>query len=398
MSMLEKWEDMTARKAAVSLEEVLSNGGVTLNHLRRQEKDHDTLKQGPGRKSWPVAAEPIKFETIKSYWGVPHGEQERKYVLRIKAGEGLRPPGRAPLCPDAELWMADVVSVMILRDEPLHDREIKKMAKAMFIELGLKDICGRPYTKDTCMDERHGVITRFKSLLPDVLRQRLRFNCATEGTFRLPASDIVGCCEMRSEEMLGLDEEQQHLRRAMEKVGWFADSDSELQYDLTKTATEKAKQAEKAKRKIEKELQTMKNHLSVVKTAEADLEARLKAADGDVAKVLKSLRAVTTLKDYVFSRQDARARSAMRTLNKTQLGEQWMARIKSPRVDYDTPIAAKASDLESLTKDISNAEEELEVAHKILQHNEEWHEEHARQLMEVKDTMAERQNAASHES
>eukprot|EP00873_Tetraselmis_striata_P017100 jgi/Tetstr1/437364/TSEL_026049.t1 len=98
MSMLEKWEDMTARKAAVSL------------------------------------------------------EKERKYVLRIKAGEGLRPPGRAPLCPDAELWLADVVSVMILRDEPLHHQEIKKMAKAMFIELGLKDISGRPYTKDTCMD------------------------------------------------------------------------------------------------------------------------------------------------------------------------------------------------------------------------------------------------------
>eukprot|EP00873_Tetraselmis_striata_P040596 jgi/Tetstr1/460860/TSEL_006019.t1 len=146
------WEDMPARKAAVSREEVLSNGGVTLNHLCRHEKDHDTLKQGPGRKSWPVAAEPIKFETIKSYWGVPYGEQERKYVMRIKAGEGLRPPGRAPLCPDAELWLADVVSVMILRDEPVHHREIKKMAKAMFIELGLKDICGRPYTKDTCMD------------------------------------------------------------------------------------------------------------------------------------------------------------------------------------------------------------------------------------------------------
>jgi len=39
----------------------------------------------------------------------------------------------------------------------------------------------------------------------------------------------------------------------------------------------------------------------VVKTAEADLEARLKAADGDVATVLKSLRAVTTLKVVVAS-------------------------------------------------------------------------------------------------
>eukprot|EP00873_Tetraselmis_striata_P027543 jgi/Tetstr1/447807/TSEL_035137.t1 len=349
---------MTARKAAVSLEEVLSNGGVTLNHLRRQEKAHDTLKQGPGRKSWPVAAEPIKFETIKSYWGVPHGEQERKYVLRIKAGEGLRPPGRAPLCPDAELWLADVVSVMILRDEPLHHREIKKMAKAMFIELGLKDICGRPYTKDTCLDGWYKAwIRRFKSLLPDVLRQRLRFNRANEGAFRLPASDIVGCCEMCLEEMLGSDEEQQHLHRALEKVGWFADSDSELQYDLKKVMREED------------------YYLPPAQAARAASERQ--------AGVLldRSMRA-----------------QAMRTLNKTQLGEQWMARIKSPRVDYDTPIAAKASELESLMKDISNAEEELEVAHKILQHNEEWHEEYARQLMEVKDTMAERQNAASHGS
>eukprot|EP00873_Tetraselmis_striata_P012145 jgi/Tetstr1/432409/TSEL_021805.t1 len=149
MSMFKKWEDMTARKAAGSLEEVLSNGGATLNHLHHQENDQEALKNWHGGKSWPVAAEPIKFEIIKSYWGVPHDEQERKYVLRIKAGEGLRPPGRAPLCPDAELWLAGVVSVMILQDEPLHHREIKKMAKAMCIELGLKDICGRVYTKET---------------------------------------------------------------------------------------------------------------------------------------------------------------------------------------------------------------------------------------------------------
>eukprot|EP00873_Tetraselmis_striata_P018712 jgi/Tetstr1/438976/TSEL_027468.t1 len=124
MSMLEKWEDMTARKAAVSLEE------------------------------------------------------ERKYVLRIKAGEGLRPPGRAPLCPDAELWLADVVSVMILRDEPLHHREIKKIAKAMFIELGLKDICGRPYTKDTCMDSwykawTHSWLTAVLLMVGTMTRERL---------------------------------------------------------------------------------------------------------------------------------------------------------------------------------------------------------------------------------
>eukprot|EP00873_Tetraselmis_striata_P018670 jgi/Tetstr1/438934/TSEL_002951.t1 len=204
--------------------------------------------------------------------------------------------------------------------------------------------------------------------------------------------------------MLGSDEEQQHLRMAMEKVGWFADSDSELQYDLKKVLREEdyymppAQAARAASERQAGVLLDRSMRAEAVKTAEADLEARLKAADGDVAKVLKSLRAVTTLKDYVFSRQDAPARSAMRTLNKTQLGEQWMARIKSPRVDYDTPIAAKASELESLMKDISNAEEELEVAHKILQHNEEWHEEYARQLMEVKDTMAERQNAASHGS
>eukprot|EP00873_Tetraselmis_striata_P021728 jgi/Tetstr1/441992/TSEL_003142.t1 len=103
MSMLEKWEDRIARKAAVSLEE------------------------------------------------------ERKYVLRIKVGEGLRPPGRVPLCPDADLWLADVVSVMILRDEPLHHREIKKMAKAMFIELGMKDtsVAGRtPRTHAVRIAER----------------------------------------------------------------------------------------------------------------------------------------------------------------------------------------------------------------------------------------------------
>eukprot|EP00873_Tetraselmis_striata_P012144 jgi/Tetstr1/432408/TSEL_021804.t1 len=135
--------------------------------------------------------------------------------------------------------------------------------------------------------------------------------------------------------MLGSEEEQQELRRAMEKVGWFADSDSDLQYGLTK--------------------------------------------------------------DYVLSRQDAPARSAMRILNKAHLGEQGMARISSPRVDYDTPIAAKASDLESLLQDISNAHEVL-VAHKILQQHEEWHEEYARQLVEVKGTVAERQDDAAHGS
>eukprot|EP00873_Tetraselmis_striata_P013811 jgi/Tetstr1/434075/TSEL_023219.t1 len=159
------------------------------------------------------------------------------------------------------------------------------------------------------------------------------------------------------EEMLGSDEEQQHLRRAMEKVGWFADSDSELQYDLKKVLREED------------------YYLPPAQAARA-------ASERQVGVMLdRSMRAEAT-----------------RTLNKTQLGEQWMARIKSPRVDYDTPIAAKASELESLMKDISNAEEELEVAHNILQHNEEWHEEYARQLMEVKDTMAERQNAASHGS
>eukprot|EP00873_Tetraselmis_striata_P046372 jgi/Tetstr1/466636/TSEL_011124.t1 len=56
--------------------------------------------------------------------------------------------------------------------------------------------------------------------------------------------------------------------------------------------------------------------------------------------------------DHIEAGKMPPKRSAMRTLDKTQLGEQWMARIKSPCVDYDTPIAAKASDLESQVKDI----------------------------------------------
>eukprot|EP00873_Tetraselmis_striata_P025954 jgi/Tetstr1/446218/TSEL_033762.t1 len=106
------------------------------------------------------------------------------------------------------------------------------------------------------------------------------------------------------EEMLGSDEEQQHLHRALEKVGWFADSDSELQYDLKKVLREEdyylppAQAARAASERQAGVLLDRSMRAQVVKTAQADLEARLKATDGDVAKVLKSLRAVTTLKAH----------------------------------------------------------------------------------------------------
>eukprot|EP00873_Tetraselmis_striata_P013958 jgi/Tetstr1/434222/TSEL_023333.t1 len=198
----------------------------------------------------------------------------------------------------------------------------------------------------------HGIIHRFKLRLRDICRQRLRFNVKSQGSYRLQMSDIAGCCELTLEKICEDEEEQKHLHRAMEKVGWSTDDSGELQYDLTKdkelaeglenaiadakeevdelkekvkAATAAEKKALQSKHKAEKELRVSRDQLAEVKAAEADLEAGLTKANGDVARALKSLRSMTALKPFVYSRQDAPPRVALRTISKAELGDNGVA-------------------------------------------------------------------------
>lgn len=49
-----------------------------------------------------------------------------------------------------------------------------------------------------------------------------------------------------------------------------------------------------------------------------------------------------------------------------------------------------------MQKEHEEAEKELELQQGLLEHEQEWHHEYSRQLNEVKERMAERQNTASH--
>lgn len=64
----------------------------------------------------------------------------------------------------------------------------------------------------------------------------------------------------------------------------------------TQAATAAEKKALQSKHKAEKELKVSRDQLAEVKAAEADLEASLRKANGDVARALKSLRSMTALK------------------------------------------------------------------------------------------------------
>eukprot|EP00873_Tetraselmis_striata_P007652 jgi/Tetstr1/427916/TSEL_017991.t1 len=327
----------------------MAAGGVTQAKLRQQEKD-GSLGKGPGLKTWPVPAAPIKFETIKHYWSKPKDMEQRRYVQVIQAGEGIRAPGRPPLCPEAEKSIADVDSTIILRDGPLHHREIKKMARAVFIELGLQDVCGRPYTKDTNMDNWYKAWVK--------------------------RSNIEGI-------------DFSHRK------GYSKEEVDELK-EKVKAATAAEKKALQSKHKAGKELKVSRDQLAEVNAAEVDLEASLRKANGDVARALKSLRSMTTLKTFVYSRQDAPPRVALRTISKAVLGDKWASQLNAPRAEYDTGIAAKASAVERVQKEHEEAEKELELQQGLLEHEQEWHHEYSRQLNEVKEHMAERQNTAWH--
>mmetsp|Transcript_33809 Transcript_33809/g.84788 ORF Transcript_33809/g.84788 Transcript_33809/m.84788 type:complete len:385 (+) Transcript_33809:501-1655(+) len=329
MSMLEKAEELTMRGSAAactSIDAVMAAGGVTQAKLRQQEKD-GSLEKGPGLKTWPVPAAPIKFETIKHYWSKPKDQEHRRYKQVIQTGEGIRAPGRPPLCPEAEKFMADVVSTMILRDEPLHHREIKKMARAVFIELGLQDVCGRPYTKDTNMDNWYKAWVQRSGSNGQAATGRMPASEGASGS-RPAAPDVfdptaakeratlVSAAARRALEGLFNDPlayrtQAGHSRRmtsSMSRRGAlitdkdFGDrpADKELEEELenaiadakeevddlkekVKAATAAEKKALQSKHKAEKELKVSRNQRAEVEAADADLEASLRKANGDVA-------------------------------------------------------------------------------------------------------------------
>mmetsp|Transcript_8540 Transcript_8540/g.21912 ORF Transcript_8540/g.21912 Transcript_8540/m.21912 type:complete len:107 (-) Transcript_8540:91-411(-) len=105
---------------------------------------------------------------------------------------------------------------------------------------------------------------------------------------------------------------------------------------------------------------------------------------------------MAALKTFIYSRQDAPPRAALRTISKAELGDKWASHLNAPRAEYDTGIAAKASAVERVQKKHEEAEKELELQQGLLEHEQEWHHEYSRQLNEVKERMAERQNTASH--
>mmetsp|Transcript_21377 Transcript_21377/g.55796 ORF Transcript_21377/g.55796 Transcript_21377/m.55796 type:complete len:385 (+) Transcript_21377:62-1216(+) len=329
MSMLEKAEELTMRGSAAactSIDAVMAAGGVTQAKLRQQEKD-GSLEKGPGLKTWPVPAAPIKFETIKHYWSKPKDQEHRRYKQVIQTGEGIRAPGRPPLCPEAEKFMADVVSTMILRDEPLHHREIKKMARAVFIELGLQDVCGRPYTKDTNMDNWYkawvqrsgsngqaatgrmpasGGASGSRPSAPDVFdpkaaKERVTLVSAAarralEGLFNDPLAyrtqaghsrRMTSSMSRRGALITGKDFGDRPADKELEEELENAIADAKEEVDdlkeKVKAATAAEKKALQSKHKAEKELKVSRNQRAEVEAADADLEASLRKANGDVA-------------------------------------------------------------------------------------------------------------------
>jgi len=140
--------------------------------------------------------------------------------------------------------------------------------------------------------------------------------------------------------------------------------------EKVKAATAAEKKALQSKHKAEKELKVSRDQLAEVKAAEADLEASLRNANGDVARALKSLRSMTALKTFVYSRQDAPPCVALRTISKAELGDKWASHLNAPRAEYDTGIAAKASAVERVQKKHEEAEKELELQQGLLEHHE----------------------------
>jgi len=79
---------------------------------------------------------------------------------------------------------------------------------------------------------------------------------------------------------------------------------------------------------------------------------------------------MAALKTFIYSRQDAPPRAALRTISKAELGDKWASHLNAPRAEYDTGIAAKASAVERVQKKHEEAEKELELQQGLLEHHE----------------------------
>ena len=162
--------------------ELFRDGLITTKSVRGQAKDQsyslglrapDSRTQDQTLRPWPHTDKVPKVATLLAYLAGKHPKHDNKKKWQVVLDERkLTTPGVKPMLGNAaEAVMQRVVVLMARSGQPIRVDELKTVARATAMQMGLENNKGQPYDDDSNMDKW---LRGFRQRMPPDLKLKAR--------------------------------------------------------------------------------------------------------------------------------------------------------------------------------------------------------------------------------